>query len=279
MPVRLHRLAPQRGYASLRRAEAGCGPARHLSRARSARRCPGLSHRVVGSREEAGATKFPIRPCLSLSAGLAQFAVQLSQQLGQRILPLGTGEGGSHVSGHAVSTTSRDSAPSGSNQIVGERHRNFHTESIPSCILTTYRAANLLVLQPLRRRVEYWRDGAAGPDRGATPDLPPLVAAAPDLPPRRSRRLGTGEAASSACSSGSSCSAIRSPLFHVREGVAPPLVRRPARRCALGRRRPGSTSADHATTLARTCPQCIHVSRRVAGHLLHQASRDVCLAM
>jgi len=50
-------------------------------------------------------------------------------------------------------------------------------------------------LQPLRRRVEYYRGGATGLNRCGRAALPPWGSEAPDFPPRRSRRLGTGAAA------------------------------------------------------------------------------------
>ncbi len=230
MPARLPRRVLRRGFPPLRRAGAGCGPARHLARARLTRRCPASSHRVVESRDEAGATELTIRPCAGLRAGFAEFAVQLCQQVGQRVLPLGTGEGVRHVGGHTGRATGGHRAPGGCHLLVWERHRNFHTVSIPSDILSVYRpqvrtsprfrdGERGSLVHPPRRRVEYCRECTIGVAPRPTADLPPCCAVAPDFLPRRSRRLGTGDAAlSGRCSSwgsgfwGSGCGVMRVPL-------------------------------------------------------------------
>lgn len=132
--------------------------------------------------------------------------------------------------------------------------------------------------QPLRRRVEYCRACTIGAVLRPTADLPPCCADTPDFPPRRSRRLGAGEAASSGwCwSRDSDCCVMRSPQVDVvsesarrtgsvapwtdeSEGLtsrssAPPLEQRSAHSAldgVLGRRRGRESQQIMGTTLPR----------------------------
>jgi hypothetical protein len=112
-------------------------------------------------------------------------------------------------------------------------------------------------VHPLRRRVEYCRGGTVGAGLRST-DLPACCADDPDFPPRRSRRLGTGEAASSGrCWSwGSGCCSMGSPPLNVRGAAIAPVFGRSSRLGMTGpRASPAGVRRCHWIVASRTRTQ------------------------